>query len=553
MNPAIIGQAKTALVIEGQGIITSVHVRKAPDHTKERLVFAGDTRVSPKLITHTQETIVALMDGISHALGVEPANYEIAVKNVGATALQNLDLSLSGYSLDLAVLLAMLSATLELPIPESIVTTGQLATSEGHFLPVAGIPEKLQAADEDSSVKHFIFATLEVDDSAKQLSPGEVDRLRRAILAHGDRLEVKAVRDICELLEAVFEQEEICLASFRSGFFSDPERHFVSASPRNRAVQYLGEGNEQRFWKALEGRLLEAKFARAKEMLSVFVDHFVRSESYPTDFGLKLSQLVTSLPPFTRRKPSLFPLIEMKEWLNLAKVAAEADHTDLRLLYGCAFGDTISECLAAERSGAPLAESSDLSGSLLAHLLTELSAEKIAQEVLLPIDTARASYLVDRVTVTSFKEFLDCITAFYAHILRHCGHLKGVIDYNQVGSAPLDLLRRTFASAGEEKGAYSEAVEGTHGGLRRVFDEMTQLLKEEERRKYIRMVLKTAMDPFDLDGKTALIQSLMNHLGPALPAEIQNQPAERFASEYETIIEAYAQSLDKLIGTIKIL
>lgn len=553
MNPAIIGQAKTALVIESQGVLTSVHVRKAPDHTKERLVFVGDTQVSPKLVAHIKETIVALIDGISHALGMEPTNYEMSVKNVSATALQNLDLSLSGYSLDLAVLLAMVSATLQLPIPESIVTTGQLATREGHFLPVAGIPEKLQAAANDSSVKQFIFPTLEVDDSAKQLSPGEVNRVTRAILAHADRLEVKAVRDIRELLEAVFEQEEICLASLRSGFFSDLEWQFVSASPRDRAAQYIGEGNDQRFWKALEGHLLKGNAAKAKAMLAVFTSDYVRRESYPPSVGLKLLQLIVSMPPFTRRKPDLFPLLGMKEWLSLAKLATDDDYPDVRLLYRAASGDATSEHLNAMPSeGVPI-ESGDLSKSLLAHLLAELSAEKIAKEVLLPIDTARASYIVNRVTVTNFDEFLDCITAFYAHILRHRGHLASLIDPGRVGPEALDLLRRTFASAGEERGAYSEAIDGAHGGLRSVFDEMTQRLKEEERLKHIRMVLKTAMDPLDFDGRTALIKSLMSHLGPALPAEIQNQPAERFASEYETIIEAYAQSLDKLIGTIKIL
>ncbi|MBK7090663.1 MAG: hypothetical protein IPH59_02905 [bacterium] len=117
----------------------------------------------------------------------------------------------------------------------------------------------------------------------------------------------------------------------------------------------------------------------------------------------------------------------------------------------------------------------------------------------------------------------------------------------------MELLRRAFSNSGEEKGAYVEAVDGTRGGLRLIYDEMTRHLKEEERRKYVRMVLKTAIDPLDFTTKTNLIKSLIEQLGPTLPPEIHNQPPERYAADYEPIIETYSQSLDRLIAIIRLM
>ncbi len=242
----------------------------------------------------------------------------------------------------------------------------------------------------------------------------------------------------------------------------------------------------------------------------------------------------------------------MKNCLNLSQLVSESDYHDVRALYGASFGE-MGRPASRVKPDAPSESSESATSALLHHLVDELSAENIARNVLLPIDAARAGYVSDRVTVESFEEFLECVTAFYAHILRHRGLLSGIDDYNQVGPDALELLRRSFSSAGEDKGAYAEAVDGTRGGLRYIYDEMTRTPKEDERRKYNRMVLKTAIDPLDFPTKTSLIKSLMEHLGPALPAEIRDQPPERYASDYELIIEAFAQSLDRLIAIIRLL
>jgi len=550
---AVVGQVKFGLVVAPkQGAITSLHVRQKENSSGQRIAVIGEVQVDQASVDHIRDVIIAVVDRICQPLGMNPLDYEVSVKGISATALHGLDLSVSGYSLDLALLLAALSSTLQLPIPEDTVFTGQVATVEGHFLPAEGIPEKMNAAAADPSLTRFIFAAVDTDESAKQLSPEETDRVRKAVIEHKDRLDIKAVRDLFELLPLVANEEELSLASLRSGYFSGISANPTTASPVDKTIGHLVQGNDVRFWTAVEGHLMKSNFKRAKELLYVFVEYYTGKRAYPSSFGDKLSQLIASMPPHTRRKRGLFPLVDMKDCLNLSQLASESDYHDVRALYRASFGETGRPSPGVKPE--PHSEGSETAASaLFQHLVDVLSAENIARNVLLPIDAARAGYVSDRVTVEGFEEFMECVTAFYAHLLRHRGQLSGIDDYNQVGPDALELIRRSFSNAGEEKGAFAEAVDGTRGGLRYIYDEMTRTLKEDERRKYVRMVLKTAIDPLDFPTKTSLIKALMEHLGPALPAEIRNQPPERYASDYEPIIETYSQSLDRLIATIKIL
>ncbi len=550
---AVVGQAKFGLVVPpGQAVITSIHVRQRKDSSGQRIAVIGAVQVDQASVDHIRDIIVPVIDRVCQPLGINPIDYEMSAKGISAAALHGLDLTVSGYSLDLAFLMAALSATLQFPIPEDTVFTGQVATVDGRFLPAKGISEKLNAGSVDPSIKRFIFAGVDADASAKQLSPGETDKIRKSVIEHQDRLDIKAVRDLFELLPLVVSEEELSLASLKSGYFGGESGNPAMGSPVDKATMHLIRDNDLRFWTAVEGHLLKSNFKRAKELLRVFVEHFVGIRAYPSGFGERLSQLIASMPPYTRRKPGIWPLVSMKDCLSLSQLAAESDYQDVRALYSASFGDT-ERPLPGVKPEAPSEVSVTATTALLKHLIDELSAESIARNLLLPIDTARAGYVADRVTVESFEEFLDCITAFYAHLLRHRGQLSRLEDHSHVGPDALELLRRAFSSSGEEKGAYIEAVDGTRGGLRFIYDEMTRHLKEEERRKYVRMVLKTAIDPLDFTTKTNLIKSLIEQLGPALPPEIHDQPPERYASDYEPIIETYSQSLDRLIATIKIL
>ena len=131
--------------------------------------------------------------------------------------------------------------------------------------------------------------------------------------------------------------------------------------------------------------------------------------------------------------------------------------------------------------------------------------------------------------------------------------MEGLIKQESFAPEALDLLNRTFASKGGISAAYAEGLNATQGGMKYIFDLMTERLKLEEKEKYIRMVFKGIMDPLDFERKVSLMEAFMKKLGKDLPEEIRRRAPEQYATDHEEIIRAYSESLEKVINLLKIL
>ncbi|MCK4855842.1 MAG: hypothetical protein KAT31_16295, partial [Bacteroidales bacterium] len=91
----------------------------------------------------------------------------------------------------------------------------------------------------------------------------------------------------------------------------------------------------------------------------------------------------------------------------------------------------------------------------------------------------------------------------------------------------------------------------TNGGMRLVFDAMTAHLKQEGKGKYITMVFKNTIDPFDWDAKARFMEAFMVRIGPELPADLRDLPAKKLADNWETIIGHYAELKAKVSDLLK--
>jgi hypothetical protein len=198
-------------------------------------------------------------------------------------------------------------------------------------------------------------------------------------------------------------------------------------------------------------------------------------------------------------------------------------------------------------------DSKSSADNILQYFLKELSPERIAGQVLIPLDNARASYSFNSVIVESYDEFLDNISSFHAHMLRHCGKLSGNIDSRVMTGDALEHVSKAFYRMGQDKGAYIEAKSGAKGGLRYVFDAMTSLLKSDLQRIYIGLVLKSAIDPLNDKAKTNVIQSILDQLGPNLPEELRGKSPGSLISDFPEVIKAYSESTDHLIEKLKLM
>ena len=542
-----IGRAKTVLVFGGadtaKAIVSTVVVHTRRNKKGRRLCFSGPVAFEAATIRHINDILLPIVDHILGSLGLAQKNFEISVANPGATSTSDLGVKVAGYSADVPLLLAFLSASLQMPIPEDMVTTGHIASLDGDIAAVKALSAKLTALSADKSFRCFIGPDLERDKSLEILSPAERERAGDAISAAKSKLKVITIGDIAELVQAVFTDEVVVLASLKQGFFDANGMEGADNGPLARTLCFLTARNEERFWTVLERHLLAGKKKDVKKLLGAGTRFHLKKQSYPQGMGRKLLQLVRSLPPTTRRLKTAFPLVPIKECIGLSQFARQSDYDDVRLLYDASFGPGIYPVqMTGPAKVSNKREKVNKAGADLDNVLSQIDSEYLAQNIAAPIDTARASYLVDSVTIESYEQLLDTVSAFYLHLMRHTEHVIEPANMNMIRTGALDLMERTFAGQGGLDAGLAEARDAIHGGMRFILDALTEQFKTERQINHVNRVLKEA---FRL--------AHTGRPGPFVSAEIKAIPPERLARNYEVIVRTYVESFDKVKALLRIL
>ena len=99
------------------------------------------------------------------------------------------------------------------------------------------------------------------------------------------------------------------MASLKKGFFKNPLLIPSRETAAGRAVAFFTEGNEKRFWKVLERQMIAGRNDDAKQLLLAFARFHIGRKTYPKKLGVRLFNLIQSLPPETRRRKLDFPLL----------------------------------------------------------------------------------------------------------------------------------------------------------------------------------------------------------------------------------------------------
>ena len=156
-----IGRAKTVLVY-GQGdrekaMVSAIVVRTKPLTDGEaRLHFTGNVDFSNPVKDHIQETILPVVDRVIDGMELLPKKFLISAVNLGVASSLDLGMHISGFSADISIFLGMLSAGLQIPLTDDIVTTGHIASVAGDISAVKAIPAKIEAVKAEGSVTRFI-------------------------------------------------------------------------------------------------------------------------------------------------------------------------------------------------------------------------------------------------------------------------------------------------------------------------------------------------------------------------------------------------------------
>ena len=547
-NTSFTGRAKTVIVFSQGGdttaVISFIVVRASKKSVGNRLLFSGPAAFSTNTVNHINSIILPAYDIFFNALNVPRKSFEISIVNLDVASLMDVGITISGYSADVPIFLAMLSAGLQMAIPDNILSTGHIASIDGDIRMVSSIPAKLSAAAKSKSVRTFIYPDIDQDDSLDSLSPQQKSRIGGALAKAKSDLLVVSVQNVKDLLAAAFSDKQIVKASLRYNFYNSFANLPQPNTSLESAINYLTGNNENRFWAALEQDLFSGNSASAIQLLDIFAQHYISRKLYPRDFGSKLLRQIRCIPPFILRRKIKFPLLSMFRCIQVSQFAQETDHEDVSLLF-----------LASSRQ-AILHSDKDVNGKqsqkapedieeTLQSILTEINQEALLRHVVRPIDAARATFLPGAATTNSFDEFNEIVTAFYIRLQRHTYRLIEPVDLNVASSEARALLEKAFFKKGGWDAALAEAETGVNGGIRIVLDVMTEHFKHDHQEKYLDQALETALKPLDWEKTVSLTQAILKRLEHTLPQQVVSQP-ESYARELKDILKTYVQSQDRL-------
>jgi hypothetical protein len=200
-------------------------------------------------------------------------------------------------------------------------------------------------------------------------------------------------------------------------------------------------------------------------------------------------------------------------------------------------------------------KTTELTGSphsrLLQAVLDEIGRENHAQRVGRRLDDARISYAAGTVRVKDAFRFNEAITAFYAHMLRHTGAILGSVNADALLSGAIDVVERAFSRQGGYNAAVAEGIHAINGGMRLVFDTITEYLKQDAKDKWIKKVFKEVVDPLEWDAKIGLMEAFLDLIGHELPAGLRDLPPKKLTRHLESILRAHADSTSDVAELLK--
>ena len=136
-------------------------------------------------------------------------------------------------------------------------------------------------------------------------------------------------------------------------------------------------------------------------------------------------------------------------------------------------------------------------------------------------------------------------------MFRYTGSPAGHMDTDALSTDAIDIVTEAFKRKGGYKAALAEAKYGVNGGMRFVFDAMTEHLKQKQKEKYISKVFKVIIDPLDWNSKVRLMEVFMKRIEPDLPSDLKGLPAKKLASHWETILRYFVEFKAKVTDLIK--
>lgn len=506
----------------------------------ERLRFVGSVVPDEKSSAHFQDVILPLVDSVLAQLRVSKCSYQITIDNLSAASVTEQDIQISGHSMDVALFLALLAAPLGLSVPTSALFTGHIGGASGQILMVRSLSEKIQCAIDSPDVTRFHIPELDADGSLKRLRPQLREELHCIIAKAKRDMRITHARNITELIQDVFGEHSILLASLQNGLFNQ------SLKVDTQSARYLCSDLPARFLKHLRELFMQLDEDNAHKLCQAWVKHHFESKQYPTGAGSQLSMMVTGLPPQVKKRlRQKFPLSKENR-LTLGKFANATDATDVQSLFNLEqlLIPTSSEIVDDK-------ENKLVTSRVLDDLLKAISPHQLAKSIASPLFEARATYFLTTSKVRDSSDFFEVITSFHVHLLQHMNSIQPPSKPSLYRPQAINLVEQAYAKGGGVKAALRESLEPLQGGVASVLDSMTHFLIEEQKGYQVRDCLATAIAPLDWQSEINLMDALISKIKPDLPDDLQSLTAEELAGDWQHYLIQYSNSQNQFHQIIR--
>jgi hypothetical protein len=177
-------------------------------------------------------------------------------------------------------------------------------------------------------------------------------------------------------------------------------------------------------------------------------------------------------------------------------------------------------------------------------LQSEIDEKAIAQRIAIPHDEARMRYHLDSNTVADFEEFSQKIGDYYNYHFTSCVSFGGSLSASEAISRAKEILDQEYRpKGGDIVTAYNDSHDGTNGGLRLILDKIAEKLKAESVERYIRDAFDRYVAPNSWEHKVEIIRQFIGRCGSLLSSSIRSDQPERYAQNYQELIQSYVTAL----------
>jgi hypothetical protein len=187
----------------------------------------------------------------------------------------------------------------------------------------------------------------------------------------------------------------------------------------------------------------------------------------------------------------------------------------------------------------------------LRRLITDTNERRLAQ-VTLPYEEARNQMRLDRNTVPDFHAFEALIGNTVDTVHTSCVSHGGNLPWDDaVGRAKEYLEHHHRRHGGTIVSAYNDAHDGTNGGAMGVVNIIVDSMKNEAIERYIRAVFDREIGPHSWPDKVEIMRQFLAECGPHLSSSVDLDDPERYAHDYQEIIQSYVAALQRSASTLR--